>query len=73
MKAYEVRDAVRANFSIAFGSLNFVEATNKSDRSAMFNIEGMRSMMHMIETEILEDIKRLEQRDVNEIVKEVMG
>lgn len=73
MKAYEVRDVVRANFSIAFGSLNFVEATNKTDKSAMFNIEGVRSMMHMIETEILEDINRLEQREVDEVVKEVMG
>lgn len=73
MKAYEVRNAVRANFSTAFGSLNFVEATNKTDRSAMFNIEGVRGILHMIEMEILKDINRLEQREADEVVQEMLG
>ena len=72
MKAYQARDIVRDNFKIAESSLRAVEQSNGVNK-AYFNVDGVRGIVRMIELEIIEDLYKLEEKEVDEVVEEVMG
>lgn len=72
MKAYQARDIVRDNFMIAESSLRAVEQSSSINK-AYFNVDGVRGIIQMIELEIIEDLYKLEENEVDEVVEEVVG
>lgn len=72
MKAYQARDIVRDNFKIAENSLRAVEQS-RGVNVANFNVDGVRGIIRMIELEIIEDLYKLDENEVDEVVKEVVG
>ena len=72
MKAYQARDIVRQQFNIALKTLDTIEDNGKGHKT-MLNSEGVRGIIRMIELEIIEDLYKLEENEVDEVVKEVVG
>lgn len=72
MKAYQARDIVRQQFNIALNTLATIEDNGKGHKT-MLNSEGVRGILLMLQNEIVDDLFKLEQREVDEVVKEVMG
>lgn len=73
MKAYQVRNIVNCNFNAAYDSIDVVNRRNGKDSRVFLNAEGVQGMLLMIERAIVDDINDLEDREVDEVVKEVVG
>ena len=71
MKAYQARDIVRQQFNIALKTLATIE-DNRKGHKTMLNTEGVRGILLMLQNEIVDDLFKLEQREVDEVVKEVV-
>lgn len=73
MRAYQVRNIVVNNFNTAYDSVSVVKSRGGNGSKTFFNAEGVQGILLMIERAIINDINDLEDREVNEVVKEVVG
>lgn len=74
MRAYQARDIVREKFGMAHNSIAVIEEARKGDdKTVMFSNEGVRVILQMLQLEIIESLYKLEENEVNEVVKEVVG
>lgn len=73
MKAYQVRNIVNCNFNTALTSIEVVEGRDGRESRTFFNAEGVKGILIMVERAIMDDINDLEDREIDEVVKEVVG
>lgn len=73
MRAYQVRNIVSNNFNAAYDSVNIVKSRGGNGDKTFFNAEGVQGILLMIQRAIMDDINDLEDCEVNEVVKEVVG